>query len=147
MQADDTDLTISQPDQSGFHGKSPTLGRNMIGIILWCDPSDQKAVIWCEDQGDLAYLSGRDRVDVPDPFFEVGDVIAFDVQTLRNMRLALNPTRVEQKNAGTSLSDGLRSLPVMENRGVSNTAKVIPFRVDHRRRVAATPADRQKLHG
>ncbi|WP_299731188.1 hypothetical protein [uncultured Tateyamaria sp.] len=147
MQACVADLTVSQTGQIGFYGKSPTLGRNMIGIILWCDPSDQKAVIWCEDQGDLAYLSGREKVDVPEPFFEVGDVVEFDVQTLRNMRLALNPTRVEHRNSGTSLSEGLRSVPVMENHVVSNTAKVIPFRVDHGPRVAASPADRQKLHG
>lgn len=119
----------------------------MIGIILWCDTAEQKAVIWCEDQGDLAYLSGCENVVAPDPFFDVGDVVEFDVQTRRNMRLALNPSRVAQRNAGTSLSDGLRALPVMQSHIISDTAKVIPFRIDHTPRAAVTKTDRQKLHG
>ena len=27
----------------------------MYGIVLWSDRSERQAVIWCEDQGDLAY--------------------------------------------------------------------------------------------
>ena len=29
----------------------------MLGVVLWSDVSDRKAVIWCEDQGDLAYVN------------------------------------------------------------------------------------------
>ena len=30
----------------------------MFGVVLWADPVDRKAVIWCEDHGDLAYFKG-----------------------------------------------------------------------------------------
>ncbi|MFL4471402.1 hypothetical protein ACERZ8_16525 [Tateyamaria armeniaca] len=95
----------------------------------------------------MAYLSGGKNVAVADVFFEVGDVVEFDVQTSRNMRLALNPRRVEQRNSGTTLTDGLRSVPVMQDHIVTNTAKVIPFRVDHGPRVAAAKTEQHKLHG
>lgn len=104
-------------------------------------------MIWCEDQGDLAYMSGCENVIAPDPFFDVGDVVEFDVQTQRNMRLVLNPRRVAQKNTGTTLTDGLRAMPVMQDHFVSDTAKIIPFRVDHGSRVPAAKTEQQKLHG
>jgi len=119
----------------------------MIGIILWSDLSDQKAVIWCEDQGDLAYLPGCENVTAPDPFFDVGDVVEFDIQTQRNMRLALNPSRVAQQTAGTSLTDSLRSVPMTQDHVVSNTAKVIPFRPDHATSVGPAKTGRRKLLG
>lgn len=28
----------------------------MIGVIIWSDPIERKAIVWCEDQGDLAFL-------------------------------------------------------------------------------------------
>lgn len=32
----------------------------MLGIIIWSDPEAHKAVIWCEDHGDLAFANGTD---------------------------------------------------------------------------------------
>ena len=105
------------------------MGRNMIGIILWSDAADRKAVIWCEDQGDLAYFSDPKPGYAHESFFDVGDVVEFEAKTIRNMRLALNPRWVKQ-NAGSTLADGLRAVPMMQDHVVSDTAKVIPFRAD-----------------
>ncbi len=30
----------------------------MMGVVLWSDQQVGKAVIWCEDQGKLAYVTG-----------------------------------------------------------------------------------------
>ena len=29
----------------------------MYGVVLWIDKNAQKAVIWCEDHGNLAYFN------------------------------------------------------------------------------------------
>lgn len=118
----------------------------MIGIVLWNNAAENKAVIWCEDQGDLAYMSGTDHMIGLDPMIEVGDVVEFDIHTQRNLRLASNVKSVRQ-NSGTSLSDSLRSIPVMGDHMVSNTAKVIPFRVDHPAQGMRARHDQQKRLG
>lgn len=32
----------------------------MFGVVLWSNGVSGKAVIWCEDQGDLAFMNMRD---------------------------------------------------------------------------------------
>ena len=118
----------------------------MIGIILWSDATDRKAVIWCEDQGDLAYFSDPDLTLSRDTFFDVGDVVEFEAKTVRNMRLALNPRWVKQ-NAGTTLSDGLRAVTKMQDHVVSTSAKVIPFRAEPTPRARRSREDVQKRLG
>ena len=118
----------------------------MIGVILWSDAADQKAVIWCEDQGDLAFLSGHENVVLPDSFFEVGDVVEFDVRTERNMRLVSNPKRVEQ-SWGTSLHDGLSAVRAHTCDAVSDSATVIPFRIEHTPHALSRPIRHEKRHG
>ena len=118
----------------------------MIGIILWSDTADRKAVIWCEDQGDLAYFSDPDHLNAHDTFFDVGDVVEFEAKTVRNMRLALNPRWIKQ-NAGTTLADGLTAVQTMQDHMVSNTAKVIPFRAEPTPHAPRTRTDTQKRLG
>ena len=51
----------------------------MIGVILWSDVQVRKAVVWCEDQGDLAFLCE----DTPFEHLKglsAGDSIEFDVK-------------------------------------------------------------------
>lgn len=58
----------------------------MIGIVLWRDKTAGKSVIWCEDQGDLAFAT-----DVgAEQFVElrVGDWVSFGVTLSGNIRLA-----------------------------------------------------------
>ncbi len=82
----------------------------MIGVILWRDVHDGKAVIWCEDQGDLAYLDRIDGLLDRDSFLDVGDVVRFDLMIKQNLRLARNVTRLLD-NWGSTLGDVLKRLP------------------------------------
>lgn len=146
LQAYGTDFTMYPVVFFRFDEHNFKVIQVMIGVILWSDPKDQTAVIWCEDHGDLAFLSKTENTKQPDPFFDVGDVIEFDIQTTRNMRLATNPNRVHQ-NWGVSLSDGLRAVTVGHCDMVSDTATVIPFRVDAPRRALSGAVRTHKRHG
>lgn len=115
----------------------------MIGVILWSDPSDQKAVIWCEDQGDLAYLSRCDTIALPDGFLDVGDVVEFEVTTERNMRLA-HTVQLVSSGRAKSLVDDLHTTTHHEPSVVNGSAEVIPFRIDSPfRQTGSSP---QKVH-
>ncbi|WP_299350275.1 hypothetical protein [uncultured Shimia sp.] len=68
----------------------------MLGVVLWSDNADKKAVIWCEDQGDLAFFNGdnympRELVDL-----DAGDLVHFELQQEKHLRYAHNPRRIEQ---------------------------------------------------
>lgn len=80
----------------------------MLGVVLWSDLSDRKAVIWCEDQGDLAYLNGPDAALTNGEFFDAGDLVQFDVETSQTTRIANNPRLVIHK-AGQSLPVALKT--------------------------------------
>lgn len=76
----------------------------MIGVVLWADAHDRKAVIWCEDHGNLAYYTAPEKAaqngeSLPpdEDCLDAGDLIAFDLREERDCRLARNPRRV---NAG-----------------------------------------------
>ena len=60
----------------------------MIGVVIWSSEASRKAVIWCEDQGPLAYLRGcdslLDQVDWPVP----GDLLRLECETIGNLRHA-----------------------------------------------------------
>jgi hypothetical protein len=69
----------------------------MIGVVLWADACDHKAVIWCEDHGNLAYYSAPEQTAHEGESLDAGDLIAFDMREERDCRMARNPRRV---NAG-----------------------------------------------
>lgn len=77
----------------------------MYGVVLWSDRTDSKAVIWCEDHGDLAYFNGSlDGAAMPD--MDAGDLVQFDLWQDARVRRALRPRLVaNQHYAG--LADGL----------------------------------------
>jgi len=63
----------------------------MYGVVLWSEPYVKKAVIWCEDQGNLAYYDAGDTLCEPShSFFEAGDYVEFDVSMDRDLRRARN---------------------------------------------------------
>ena len=78
----------------------------MIGVILWSDTQERKAVVWCEDQGDLAFLGGGDTRFDHLGQLEAGDILEFDVEVDGNFRRVGNPTLVsgyETRDVATSL--------------------------------------------
>ncbi|MEC3862197.1 hypothetical protein VK792_12960 [Mesobacterium sp. TK19101] len=62
----------------------------MYGVVLWSDESERKAVIWCEDHGELAYFSANDQSALSGMPLDAGDLIQFDVRTERDLRRARN---------------------------------------------------------
>lgn len=98
----------------------------MIGVILWSDVSDRKAVIWCEDQGDLAFLNSAEDVLQHDAFFDAGDVVQFDMEIQSTMRRAHNPRLVVERVAA-GLPDALRGSVATSKRETPQTARIIPF--------------------
>ncbi|GAA6199084.1 hypothetical protein [Aquicoccus sp. SU-CL01552] len=77
----------------------------MFGVVLWCNTFENKAVIWCEDQGDLAYYR---RLEESEPMeMDAGDLVQFEVTTGCDMRLAHNPRLVAEGVFG-GLADRLK---------------------------------------
>lgn len=70
----------------------------MYGVVLWSDCKQNRAVIWCEDHGDLAFYRGE-----PDGIMALsaGDLVQFDVQDGGEMRLAGAPRLVSRKSFPT----------------------------------------------
>lgn len=102
----------------------------MMGVVLWSDVNDEKAVFWCEDHGDLAYYDAAVTLGESDSAFQPGDMVQFDVSVERKTRRAHNPQIVES-NVCNGLLEGLRS-SVEKNDSVPAakplTGKVIAFR-------------------
>jgi hypothetical protein len=102
----------------------------MFGVVLWSDAQDNKAVIWCEDHGDLAFYrkseSGQNVV------LDAGDWVEFDMTMDRHMRFAHNP-RLVAEGVFPELPDTLEAAlpvqispaaPTQTHRG---SAEIIPF--------------------
>lgn len=67
----------------------------MLGVVIWTDTAESKAIIWCEDHGDLAFLGQHSHAG---GFvkFDQGDLIQFDLAEHRSMRLAKNARKIAQ---------------------------------------------------
>lgn len=113
----------------------------MIGIVLWSDPDDCKAVFWCEDQGDLAYFEGNDTGVGPD--LHAGDMVQFDVSAQASMRIAHTP-RLLQEQVHVDLPETLRKTADDTGSDVPHSAQIIPFaqheRWDHEKSDRAAKA-------
>ena len=82
--------------------------QNMYGVVLWSDTNAQRAVIWCEDQGELAYYTPTENSVHQAPALDAGDLIQFDVTIQQNMRRATNP-QLLQSSHSPDLPDNLRA--------------------------------------
>lgn len=111
----------------------------MFGVVLWSDDEDHKAVIWCEDHGDLAFY--QSHCDAENVAMDAGDWVEFDLSMDRNMRFAHNP-RLIAEGVFPELPESLETAvpvpvssapPAQEHRG---SAEIIPF-----------SASRQSEHG
>ncbi len=77
----------------------------MFGVVLWADTSEHKAVIWCEDHGNLAYYTGGEQSLHDGINLDAGDLIQFDLREERDMRRARNLRRVDAGHAPTLAKD------------------------------------------
>lgn len=109
----------------------------MIGVVLWSDIDDNKAVIWCEDHGNLAFFNGGSHPSLDVFDFDAGDLVQFELTEEQHMRFARNPKRVSQSQY-PSLAEDLQSMtleqglePETPSRAACATFKsadVLPFR-------------------
>ncbi len=67
----------------------------MFGVILWSDPEREKAVIWCEDHGQLAFYNDH-ASDLLPYAYDVGDLVEFQVQEYDGLRHASDMRLVSQ---------------------------------------------------
>lgn len=105
----------------------------MIGVILWSSPAKEKAVIWCDDHGALAYLQGMENLVFPSDWPEAGDLVELEVEAGTDLRHARSVSLVSG-NKRSELPGLLRGMgeraepsrPVL--RVISNTDSVMPER-------------------
>ena len=84
------------------------MGFGMYGVVLWSDKEDSKAVIWCEDHGDLAFYSCIGASALEGQSLDAGDLVHFSIAEGEAIRVATNPTLVaEQQYPG--LAERLRA--------------------------------------
>lgn len=79
----------------------------MIGVVVWSSRQREKAVIWCEDQGALAYLQGRDALLNQNFWPEPGDLLELDSEVIGNLRHARRVSLLSEKSC-TQLPAALR---------------------------------------
>lgn len=79
----------------------------MYGVVLWSDQVERKAVIWCEDHGDLAYYNAAEHSVFDGASLDAGDLVHFQLEEGRSIRRAQNPELVAQGHA-PALANRLR---------------------------------------
>lgn len=94
----------------------------MIGVVVWSSADREKAVIWCDDQGALAYLQGRENLARRDMSWpEAGDLMELETEFHAALRHARQVAL---------LSDGAcHSLPDMLRRAQPAEGTVCQFPV------------------
>ena len=103
--------------------KEGVMKEQMYGVVLWADDSDSKAVIWCEDHGNLAYYTAQEQGMHVGISLDAGDLIQFDLREDRDVRRARNPKRVDAGYA-PSLA---QSLGATAPKDTTHTGTVVPF--------------------
>ncbi len=81
----------------------------MIGVIVWSSAAKRKAVIWCEDQGPLAYLHGLDNVPGTDVWPATGSMVSLESELRSDLRYAFN-VRVLDESQMSGLPGILREV-------------------------------------
>lgn len=69
----------------------------MIGVVLWSDKSARKAIVWCEDHGDLAYYTSASQLDEEPTPLDVGDVVQFELLEEGLMRHVREPRLLSEE--------------------------------------------------
>lgn len=81
----------------------------MIGVIVWSSAAKLKAVIWCEDQGALAYMQGTDSIVGDLGWPEAGDMVELETEVRNDLRHAFN-VRIVTERKFTELPGILRDI-------------------------------------
>ena len=71
------------------------VAKSMYGVVIWSNADQRKAIIWCEDQGDLAYYTQDCASALDGAALDPGDLIQFDLRLEKSLRMVDNPQHVE----------------------------------------------------
>ena len=66
----------------------------MYGVIIWSDQALGRAVIWCEDHGDLAFYGGETDSPMTGSPLAPGDLVFFELREDEKLRQAFSPRLV-----------------------------------------------------
>ncbi|WP_143093049.1 hypothetical protein [Celeribacter neptunius] len=81
----------------------------MDGIVLWVDAESDKAMIWCSDHGDLAYVSSAEALVGTTTMPEVGTMVSIKTRIVNGIRFCYQLTPL-QRNAAPELAQALRNI-------------------------------------
>ncbi len=80
----------------------------MLGVVVWSNEVRSKAVIWCEDQGALAYLEGLANLSPASAWPSAGDLVEMECTLEGGLRLA-HEVRLVSQGVGAALPQALRA--------------------------------------
>ncbi len=85
----------------------------MHGVIIWYCEKTGRAVVWCDDSGDLAYAGGFADWRAPTQVVAIGDYVAFEMRLSGGSRSCMN-LRLLEKGLAPDLADALRTPPCQD---------------------------------
>lgn len=98
----------------------------MLGVVVWSNETRSKAVIWCEDQGALAYLEGVANLAATVAIWpSAGDLVELDCVLEGGLRLARN-VRLVSPGVGAALPRALRARAVRAETAAEPADPAIP---------------------
>ncbi len=71
----------------------------MRGVIIWHCQNTRRAVVWCDDSGELAYASDAMAWANPTQQVAIGDYVAFDLRSSAAARNCANLRLIEHGHA------------------------------------------------
>ncbi len=71
----------------------------MRGVVIWHCQNTRRAVVWCDDSGELAYASDGKAWVNPMQQVAIGDYVAFDLRSSVATRSCANLRLIEQGHA------------------------------------------------
>lgn len=94
----------------------------MFGVILWKDPVENQALIWCEDHGELAYFDGNHPGAGQIEPISAGDLVQFELK-IGARRFARKPRRVAENSypfLAARLTQAAKTTQARQNRKPAN---------------------------
>ncbi len=97
----------------------------MYGVVLWLDKKAQKAVIWCEDHGDVAIADGAQCKSEIFDTGDTGDLVFVAFRDAHPLRICTQ-LQLIQKRVCVDLQDRLKTCANTAVRVGKNSALCLP---------------------
>lgn len=77
----------------------------MIGLVLWFNPKARVGMIWCEDQGPLAFFGPEVALPKGQAALDCGDQVTFSIEVRDGVRYVRDVYAVSPGMAGSDPSE------------------------------------------